>query len=367
MTAVAPSRSRLRFHGLTVTSVEPAAGDGSAVVVTCRVPVELRTLFAFTPGQHVTAKAVLDGKSVRRSYSLCSTPAELTSLGSVRIGVRVVPGGIFSTYLGRELSSGDVLDVLPPVGNFVTTLDPLRRRHYGAIVGGSGITPVLSLVATALATEQSSRFTVLYGNRSVDSMMLADELADLKNRHPERLHLLHAFSAEDPQLGLPGGRLDRDMLHSIFDRILDPASVREWFLCGPAGLVRNARRILTDRGAALVHTEMFHAEEKPGPTLRPVVSTAGAHEVTVRADGRSATVQMGPGERILDAALTVRPDLPYSCTTGVCSTCRARVINGRVSMDRNWALTPEEIAAGYTLTCRSTPITEKVTVDYDAL
>jgi ring-1,2-phenylacetyl-CoA epoxidase subunit PaaE len=366
MTAVAPARSRLRFHGLTVTAVEPAAGDGSAVVVTCQVPVELRSLFAFTPGQHVTARAVLDGKSVRRSYSLCSTPAELAELGTVRIGVRIVPGGVFSTYLGRVLSVGDVLDVLPPVGNFVTAPDPQRRRHYGAIVGGSGITPVLSLVATVLAVERNSRFTVLYGNRSLDSMMFADELADLKNRYPSRLHLLHAFSAEDPQFGLPGGRLDRDMLQGIFDRILEPAAVREWFLCGPAGLVRGAHRALADREAPLVHTELFHAEEKPGPTLRPVVSTTGDHEVTVRADGRSATVHMGPGERILDAVLTVRPDLPYSCTTGVCSTCRARVISGRVSMDRNWSLTPEEVAAGYTLTCRATPITEKVTVDYDA-
>jgi ring-1,2-phenylacetyl-CoA epoxidase subunit PaaE len=362
MTAVAPARSRLRFHGLTVGSVEPASGDGSAVVVTCRVPVELRSAFAFVPGQHLTTRAVVDGRSVRRSYSLCSTPAELDSLGLLRIGVRIVPGGVFSTYLGRVLSAGDVLDVLPPVGNFVTTLEPARRRHYGAIVGGSGITPVLSLVASALAVEPGSRCTVLYGNRTVDSMMFADELADLKNRYPSRLHLLHAFSAEEPLFGLPGGRLD---LHDIFDRIVPPASVREWFLCGPAGLVRGARRVLAERGASVVHVELFHAADE-GPSLRPVVpSGGGAHEVTVRADGRSAMVRMGPGERILDAVLAVRPDLPYSCTTGVCSTCRARVVDGRVSMDRNWALTPEEVAAGYTLTCRSTPVTEKVTVDYD--
>ena len=363
MTAVAPARSRLRFHGLTVGSVEPASGDGSAVVVTCRVPVELRSAFAFAPGQHLTARAVVDGRSVRRSYSLCSTPAELDSLGLLRIGVRIVPGGVFSTYLGRVLSAGDVLDVLPPVGNFVTSLTFLRSRHYGAIAGGSGITPVLSLVASALAVESGSRFTVLYGNRTVDSMMFADELADLKNRYPSRLHLLHTFSAEDPQFGLPGGRLDQDMLHDVLDRVVAPAD--EWFLCGPAGLVRGARRVLTDRSASAVHVELFHASDER-PSLRPVVSTEGAHEVTVRADGRSATVRMGPGERILDAVLTVRPDLPYSCTTGVCSTCRARVINGRVSMDRNWALTPEEVAAGYALTCQSTPVTEKVTVDYDA-
>ncbi|MCG5216069.1 2Fe-2S iron-sulfur cluster-binding protein [Streptosporangium soli] len=364
--------SRLRFHRVTVAAVEQAAADASAVAVTCRVPDELRATFAFVPGQHVTVRATVAGTEIRRAYSLCSTPQELERYGTLRIGVRAVPGGAFSTGATETLAAGDTMDLLPPVGTFGTAFDPARARHYAAIAAGSGITPVLSLVSAALAIEPASTFTVLYGNRAVDSMMFAEELADLKNRHRHRLHLVHAFSREDPRLGLPGGRLDQALLAEIFARVLPPDSVREWFLCGPAGLVRDARAALAEHGVqgSAVHTEIFHPDEPKSPVGGQAAAPlpgGQVRELTILLDGRTTTVRTEQDRSILDAVLTARPDLPYSCRNGVCATCRARVVDGRVEMARNWALTEEELAAGYVLTCQSVPLTDRVTVDFDIL
>ncbi|GIH66569.1 2Fe-2S iron-sulfur cluster-binding protein [Microbispora siamensis] len=367
------ARARLRFHTLTVAAVEPVAADGSAVAVTLRVPDGLRGEFAFVPGQHVTVAATVGGAAVRRSYSLCSVPDELDERGTLRIGVRVVPGGVFSTYAARSLAPGDTLDVLPPVGAFGTRFDSARRRRYAAIAGGSGITPVLSLVRAGLATEPDSTFTLLYGNRTADSVMFADELADLKDRHPRRLHLVHAFSRENPRLGLGQGRLDAARLAAVLPSVLPPGGVSEWFLCGPAGLVRDARRVLSRHGAgdAAVHAEFFHPDEpaeraprSPAPPRAPVAG-AGTRELCVVLEGRATTVRAAEGQTILDAALAARPELPYSCRNGVCATCRARVVEGRAVMSDHWALTDEEVAAGYVLTCRAVPETEQVTVDFD--
>ncbi|MCT9933204.1 2Fe-2S iron-sulfur cluster-binding protein [Planotetraspora sp. A-T 1434] len=375
VTAGSRAPSRLRFHPVTVAAVEPASADGSAVVVTCRVPGETREELAFTPGQHVTARATIGGAEVRRSYSLCSTPEELERHGVLRVGIRTVPGGVFSSYANGTLSAGDPLDLLPPVGSFGTAFDPARRRRYGAIVGGSGITPVLSLMTAGLATEPHSTFTVLYGNRDADSMMFAEELADLKNRHPDRLQLVHAFSREEPRLGLAGGRLDPATLSDLFTRILEPAAVQEWFLCGPAGLVRDARRTLSEHGVdgvggSAVHVELFHPDDGRAPGTRPAAGPprdAQARELKILLGGRVTTVRTRDDRPILDAALEARPELPYSCRSGVCATCRARVVAGEVSMSRNWALTEDELAAGYVLTCQSVPVTGQVTVDFDVL
>ncbi|MFF0309641.1 2Fe-2S iron-sulfur cluster-binding protein [Streptosporangium sp. NPDC004379] len=371
-TAGVPVRARLRFHRLAVTAVEPVAADGSAVAVTFGVPAALRGTFAFAPGQHVTVRAVVSGVETRRSYSLCSTPAELERHGTIRIGIRVVPGGRFSSH-AAALAAGDALDVLPPVGAFGTAFDPARRRRYGAVVAGSGVTPVLSLAAAALATEPHSTFTVVYGNRTADSMMFAGELADLKDRHPGRLHLVHSFSREEPRLGLAGGRLDAGRLADVLTRLVAPEGVREWFLCGPEGMVRDARRVLSEvagEGAA-VHTELFHTGG-PSPATPPatpaVPPPAGqGREVRVLLDGRATTLRVRGDRPILDDALPYRPELPYSCRNGVCATCRARVVDGEVRMSGNWALTEEELAAGYVLTCRSVPATDRVTVDFDVV
>jgi ring-1,2-phenylacetyl-CoA epoxidase subunit PaaE len=364
-----PRRRRAGFHPLTVVGVRRLTDD--SVEVAFGVPATLRAAFEFAPGQHLTVRRADAGEEIRRSYSICSTPAELVERGEVRIGVRRVAGGAFSERATRELRAGDTVEVLPPLGHFTTALDPDRVRHYAAIAAGSGITPVLSLLASALATEPGSRFTLVFGNREAASVMFADDLADYKDRYPRRLQVVHALSRE-PQLSpLLSGRLDAARLRDILDSpLLNASTVDEWFLCGPYGMVVDAQGVLAERGvpASSVHTELFHVE--PEPVVRtahdPDAPAAVAANLTVLLDGRESTVAMAPGERVLDAALRVRPELPYACKGGVCSTCRARLTEGEVEMARNYALEPDELAAGYVLTCQSTPKTDRVAVDYDA-
>jgi ring-1,2-phenylacetyl-CoA epoxidase subunit PaaE len=370
VTLTRPVRRRPQFHALAVAEVTPLTED--AVAVTFAVPTELREAYRFRPGQHLTVRRVEDGEDVRRSYSICSTPDLLERTGLLRIGVKLIPGGAFSGYATSSLRVGDTVEVLPPLGHFTTALDPARTRHYAAVVAGSGITPVLSLVAAALETEPGSRFTVLYGNRYARSVMFAEELADLKDRYPTRLHLVHVLSREPQDAELLSGRLDAARLARLLDTLVDPAAVDEWFLCGPYGLVVDARTVLSERGVpeAAVHTELFHVEDTPVPTRtrRDADGPAGADqsEVTIVLDGRASTFTMDRDGRVLDAALRVRAELPYACKGGVCSTCRAKVVEGEVEMARNYALEPDETAAGYVLTCQSSPVTPRLVVDYDA-
>jgi ring-1,2-phenylacetyl-CoA epoxidase subunit PaaE len=364
VTITRPVRRRPQFHPLTIAGVDRLTDD--AVAVTFEVPPRLRELFAFQAGQHLTVRRRFDGEDVRRSYSICSTPAQLAA-GVLRIGVRQVPGGAFSGFAMTGLRRGDTVDVLPPLGHFTTALDPARGRHYLAVAAGSGITPVLSLIATALSTEPASGFTVLYGNRYARSVMFADELADLKDRYPTRLHLVHVLSREPQDAALLSGRLDADRLRALLDTVVDGSTVDEWFLCGPYGMVTDARAVLAERGVPdqAVHSELFHVEDSPAP-VRRVAESEGDAEVTILLDGRASTFRMGRGERVLDAALKVRGELPYSCKGGVCSTCRAKIVDGRVTMARNYALEPDELAAGYVLTCQSSPTTPHLTLNYDA-
>jgi ring-1,2-phenylacetyl-CoA epoxidase subunit PaaE len=359
-----PVRKRPQFHPLLVSTVDRLTDD--AVAVTFTVPEQLRARFAFSPGQHVTVRRLVDGQDLRRSYSICSTPMDLAR-GRLRIGVRLVPGGAFSEYATGKLKPGDTVDVLPPLGHFTTMLDPLRHKHYAAIAAGSGITPVLSVVATALAVEPGSRVTLLYGNRYARSVMFAEELADLKDRYPTRLHLVHVLSREPREAALLSGRLDADRLRALLDALLPPSTVDEWFLCGPYGMVTDARAVLAERGVPerAVHTELFHVEETPPEERRAEPAETGDTEVTIVLDGRASTFPMGRGERVLEAALRVRPELPYACRGGVCSTCRARLVDGEVRMARNYALEADELAAGYVLTCQASPVSDHLTVDYD--
>ncbi|MCI0690283.1 MAG: phenylacetate-CoA oxygenase/reductase subunit PaaK [Sporichthyaceae bacterium] len=367
-TAVRTRKPRARFHPLTVAAVDPLTED--AVAVTFAIPPELREAYQFAPGQHLTVRRVVDGVDLRRSYSICSTPSLAHAAGMVRIGVREITDGAFSRYAARELKPGDTVDVLPPLGHFTTDLAAERTRHYVAIVAGSGITPVLSLVATALETEPESRFTVVYGNRRAATVMFADELADLKDRYLQRLHLVHVLSREPRACALLSGRIDGDRLRAILaSGLLDASSVDEWFLCGPYGMVVEAQSVLADFDVPqrFVHSELFHVEGEPAPPPRITDEPAPAGAtVTLILDGRESTVVMSVGERVLDAALRVRSELPYACRGGVCSTCRARLVEGAVTMAHNYALEPGEIAAGYVLTCQSSPLTERLVVDYDA-
>lgn len=350
------------FHELTVSQVEPLTPV--SVAMTFNVPPDLRPAFAFRAGQHVTIR---DGE-LRRSYSICSTPADLRERGVFTIGVKRVPGGAFSTR-AQQIAPGSVLTVLPPLGHFTTDLaEPsadgvVRTRRYGAIVAGSGITPVLSLVATALAREPDSTFAVICGNRAVAEVMFADALAELKDRYPQRLQLLHVLSRESQNSELLSGRLDTERLTSLL-KAFELSDVQEWFLCGPLGVVRSAREALAAVDATgRVHVELFHAEDPP-----PVEAVASGDSVNVSIvlDGRSTEFPMARNERVLDAALRHRSELPYACKGGVCSTCRARVVTGTVEMAANWALEPDELAAGYVLTCQASPTSDQLALDYDA-
>jgi ring-1,2-phenylacetyl-CoA epoxidase subunit PaaE len=363
-----PARRRPTFHALPVAAVDRLTED--ALAITFEVPERLREAYAFQTGQHVTVRRMdpVSGEDVRRSYSICSTPAELVERGRLRIGVKELPGGAFSVYAAKELAAGDQVDVMPPLGHFTTAVNPDRAWRYVGIAAGSGITPVLSLVATVLETERRSTFTVLYGNRFVRSVMFADELADLKDRWPARLQVVHVLSREPGDSALLSGRIDADRLPNLLD-VFVPGDVDEWFLCGPYDMVLDARAVLTQRGIAeaAIRTELFHVPtENDARPPAPAEAGGGEVEVAMTLDGRESRFTMGRGERVLDAALRVRGELPYSCRGGVCSTCRARLVEGEVTMANNWALEPEELAAGYVLTCQSSPVTDHLTVDYDA-
>ncbi|MBW4715885.1 1,2-phenylacetyl-CoA epoxidase subunit PaaE [Saccharothrix obliqua] len=339
------------FHKLTVAAVDRLCED--AVAVTFDVPRDLADTFAFRAGQYLTLRI---GEE-RRSYSICAPVG-----APPRIGVRRVTGGMFSEHLVDRVQRGDVLEVLPPLGNFT----PTGGDHHGLVVAGSGITPALSIAATALAT--GARVTLLYGNRRTDTVMFAEELADLKDRYPARFQLVHVLSREPRDVELFTGRLDADKLRALFATVVPFDAIDQWWLCGPYGLVRDAETVLSDLGVdtSAVHHELFYVDEPPPPPRRPEEVLDTAAEGTVILDGRTTTVPLPPDTPILDAAQRVRSDLPFACKGGVCGTCRARVVFGQVDMRRNYALDPHEVEAGFVLTCQSVPVSPAVTVDYDA-
>jgi ring-1,2-phenylacetyl-CoA epoxidase subunit PaaE len=362
MATTTMARRRAVFHPLKVAAIEAITDD--SVAITFAVPAELADEYEFTAGQHLTIRR--NGEDVRRSYSICSPAGS----GVLRIGVKRIPGGEFSAYAAHELKVGDELEVMTPLGRFGTTLDPANAKHYAFVAAGSGITPVLSLVATMFAAEPMSRITLLYGNRTAGSVMFADELADLKDRYAERFHLVHVLSRETTEVELFSGRIDAERLERMLKTILPVASVDEWFLCGPYAMVVGAQELLLGQGVPRehVHAELFHVgDEAPAAPVEETVVDEDAAEVTVILDGRRSSFQLGEHSKVvLDATLAVRSDAPFACKGGVCGTCRAKVIEGSVRMDTNRALEPDEIRAGYVLTCQSHPTTPKVTLDYDA-
>ncbi|WP_412541449.1 1,2-phenylacetyl-CoA epoxidase subunit PaaE [Longispora sp. K20-0274] len=352
-----PARRRPVFHPLLVQAVDQLTDD--AVAVSFLVPEDLRALYAFRPGQHLTVRLVSDGEDIRRSYSICSTPGELERTGLLRVGVKQVPGGAFSTYANGALDVGHTIEVMPPLGHFTTEFAAERARRYVAVVAGSGITPVLSLLATGLAAEPESTWTVLYGNRYARSVMFLEELADLKDRYPTRLQLVHVLSREPQDAELLSGRIDAERLPRLLAAFAPEAD--EYFLCGPYGMVVAAQTLLD---GSLVHSELFYADD--APSAAPTEADAHEADVTILLDGRATSFGMRRDEKVLDAALKVRSELPYACKGGVCSTCKAKVVEGEVRMARNYALEPDEVAAGFVLTCQSSPVTDRVVVDYDA-
>ncbi|MEU5098328.1 2Fe-2S iron-sulfur cluster-binding protein [Streptomyces sp. NPDC020996] len=348
-----------RFHALRVAAVDRLTDD--SVALTLAVPPELRQDYRHAPGQHLALRRTVDGRDIRRTYSICSPAPDSEGPRELRVGVRLVEGGAFSTYALKEIGVGDEVEVMTPAGRF--TLRPAPGR-YAAIVGGSGITPVLSIVSTLLEREPAARFCLIRSDRTTASTMFLDEVADLKDRYPERLQLVTVLSREEQQAGLPSGRLDRERLTSLLPALLPVPEVAGWFLCGPFGLVQGAERALRDLGVprARIHEEIFHVD--PVAPARPV--PAPAHStVTARLDGRGGTWPVEDGESLLETVLRNRPDAPYACKGGVCGTCRAFLVSGEVRMDRNFALETEETEAGYVLACQSHPVTEKVELDFD--
>ena len=355
-----PKRSSARaaeFHPVPVASVDRLTDD--SVLIRFDVPDDLADRFSFEAGQHVSVRTDLGGEGVRRNYSICSAATS----GALEIAVKHIPGGAFSTFAMEQLRGGDTLELMTPTGSFGTPLSPLATKSYVAIVAGSGITPVLSILQTTLAVETESRFTLVYGNRDADSTMFRDELDDLEARYADRLRIIHVRSRDPRHPAHLSGRVDRSRLEQLLGSDLAPASVDEWFLCGPVEMVTDLRDLLVGRGTApnRVHVELFHGFQKPRSADDFSPATV---EVNLR--GRQQEVPLAAGDTVLESALKAGLEAPYACLGGACGTCKAKVLLGSVAMEQNFALSPTDVDAGYVLTCQSHPTTPSVSVDYDA-
>jgi len=354
-----------KFHSLPVAKVEREPRD--AICVTFDVPDALRDLFRFEPGQHLTLRTRLADEDIRRSYSICS-PAG----GPLRIAVKRTPGGLFSMWANDALREGATLDVMPPMGHFNVVADASVSRHYLGIAAGSGITPLLSIVATALMGEPRSRFTLIYGNRASSTVMFRDELGALKDRYLDRLNLVHVLSREPQDIELLHGRIDRAKADALFETWVPIANVDYAFICGPEGMMDAVRESLLAHGLAAeqIRIERFAASiPKHTHVPRPLPQAAHSEcEVNVIIDGSQRMFLVEKSvENIIDGGLRNGIELPYSCKGGVCSTCRCKLVDGEVDMDVNFALEDYEVARGFILACQSYPVTDKVTIDFDQI
>lgn len=353
-----------KFHSLAVASVTRETRD--AVTLNFAVPPALKDIFRFEQGQHLTLRALIDGEDLRRSYSICSAVQD----GDLRIAVKRSPGGIFSTWINEHVTAGHRIDVMPPMGHFNVPLAATNRHHYVGFAAGSGITPLLSIIKTTLLTEARSTFTLFYGNRSSSAVIFREELADLKDRYMDRFSLIYVMSREPQDIELLNGRIDRTKADALIDHWLDIAAIETAFVCGPDGMMQAVADSLQAHGLAKsrIKIELFAASIPKHQRKVPLVadSARGQCEVTVIIDGASRQYTLEKlKENILDAALQQGIELPYSCKGGVCSTCRAKLIEGEVDMDVNFALEDYEVARGFILCCQSYPVTDKVVVDFD--
>lgn len=365
----APPRQRLRFHPLKVSGIRELTQ--TAVEVSFAVPEELSEEFSYIPGQHIALRTTIDGTEIRRSYSLCAPPDGKT----LRIGVKEVADGLFSAHVRNDLAIGDTIEVMNPQGSFTSRLTKSDTGRIVAIAAGSGITPVMSLAAAVLRTHPGVHFTLLYGNRTSTDVMFLDDLADLKDAHMGRFDVHHFLSGEGRSAELYSGRIDEEKLTRLLELVIPPETVDEWFLCGPLPLVEMTRTLLDSHGVerSRIHFELFttgrEGEGRSGPRRprKPAAASGPVHTVTFTLDGRTgkATTPQGSPDTVLSTALSARPDVPYACAGGVCGTCKAKLICGTVDMADNYALEPDELEAGYVLTCQSVPTSDSVEVDYD--
>jgi ring-1,2-phenylacetyl-CoA epoxidase subunit PaaE len=355
------------FHTLAIKRITPDAAGSAGI--TLQVPDALREGFDFQPGQFLTLRATVSGEETRRSYSICSARHRYLASGEIEIGVKAVESGTFSRWALANLRTGQPIEVMPPEGRFTPRLP--GARHRVGFAAGSGITPVLSIMATTLAAEPESRFTLVYGNQRVNTIMFNEALQDLKDRYPARVSLIHVLSRQPQEVPLLNGRIDEAKVGELLGSILPPQDIDEAFICGPEGMIDAAQRGLLAGGVAAerIHTERFFPSGQGG--AKRALSAAGAadtvarHRLEVVLDGKTHQIAMGDDDMVLDAALEAGLDLPYSCRGGVCCTCRARVLQGQVEMEKNFTLEPWEIAKGFVLTCQSRALTPRLVVSYD--
>ncbi len=355
----------IHFHPLAVKEIQKQTDD--CVSVSFVVPEELKKDFSFVHGQNITLRATINGEEIRRSYSICSAPFE----NELKVAVKKVAGGKFSHYVNTELKAGTLVEVLPPTGKFNTPLDKDHKKNYLAFAAGSGITPVLSIIKTTLQTEPASNFTLVFSNRDKASIIFFEELEALKNKYLCRFNYINLFTREHTEADIFFGRIDQSKLDQLA-KLVDYTRQDEFFICGPEAMIFCVKDYLQEKGidAKKIHFELFTTpgskqDKKP---LKDEVQSSGIQTtVTIKLDGRSLSFPMGStSNSILDEALKQGADLPFACKGGVCCTCKAKLLKGKVEMDVNWGLEQEEIEQGFILTCQSHPVTPEVLIDFDA-
>ena len=390
------------FHQLAIKRVSPEAAG--ALAITLAVPPDLRNAFAFKPGQFLTLRAAIGGESVRRSYSICSSLRRYQTEHEIEVGVKPVAGGIFSNW-AVKLQAGDALDAMPPEGRFtprgcftqthapqasasqkapetlVSSRSSSTSTHRVAFCAGSGITPVLSIIASTLHGEPGSRFTLVYANQRVNTIIFNEALQDLKDSYPARLTLIHVLSRQAQDVPLLGGRLDAVKVAQLLKTLLPAQHIDEAFVCGPEGMIDATEQALRAAGLAKerIHSERFFSADATGSANKNTMKSGAVYAQGTRAtaingtqfslqvvlDGKTHAIAMGAQDKVLDVALAAGLDLPYACRGGVCCTCRARVLHGRVAMAKNFTLEQWEMDKGFVLTCQARPLTSEVTVSFD--
>jgi ring-1,2-phenylacetyl-CoA epoxidase subunit PaaE len=358
MSAAAP-----RFHRLAVNNLRRETAD--AVSLTFAIPQALASDYSFAPGQYLTLRTMMDGEEVRRSYSICSGPDD----GELRIAVKKVDGGAFSTWAADELKAGDELDVMTPTGRFGVQPAPDEARTHVGFAAGSGITPILSIVKGVLAREPNSKFFLFYGNRSAQGMLFREALEELKDRFLQRLSVFHVISGEEQDLPILHGRLDGAKVRVLLRSLVPASAIDHVFICGPTGMSEEIEATCREIGIAdeRIHVERFVSGLSGKPRPKAVIPPSAPPKAfaSLIIDGKRREVPVAEGEAILDAALRAGVDLPFACKGGMCSTCRAKLVEGKAEMNVNYSLEPWELKAGFVLTCQAKPVSEKVIVDYD--
>jgi len=355
------------FHDLSVRSIAPDTAEAS--ILSFDVPPELRETFGFTQGQYLTLRATIDGQDLRRSYSICAGVDD----GELRVGVRRVKGGVFSNWINEQVRPGDRISVMAPQGRFFVPIAPESRRHHLGIAGGSGITPILSIMKTVLAREPMSRFTLIYGNRMLRSTMFKEELEDLKNRYMTRLSLQHVFSDEPTDSPINMGVMNRDKIGAFLAAVVPAPTIDHVYVCGPFQMNDEAEAALLAAGvpAERIHIERFGVALPAGAPVGAVIhetqpGDAEQARVVIVRDGLRREIEFRKDQpSILDAASAAGLEVPFSCTSGVCGTCRCKVVEGKVRMERNYALDAREVAEGFILACQAHPLTERVVLSFD--